>query len=146
MHFIHEIASPRVVFGRGSVAQVSAEVVPSCAQRFRVLRFDNRGVGLSSTPKPVSAYTMARMADDFAAVIGELSPGQPVHVLAHDWGSVSVWEYLSRPGAGDRVATFTSVSGPAHDQLVNFVFGGLRRPWRPRQWKPRRRRSWTCRS
>ncbi|MDT5013197.1 MAG: hypothetical protein QOH57_4814 [Mycobacterium sp.] len=109
-------------------------VVPLLARRFRVLRFDNRGVGLSSAPKPVSAYTMARMADDFAAVIGELSPGQPVHVLAHDWGSVSVWEYLSRPGAGDRVATFTSVSGPAHDQLVNFVFGGLRRPWRPRQF------------
>lgn len=107
-------------------------VVPLLAQRFRIIRYDNRGVGLSSAPKPVSAYAMARYADDFAAVIAELSPGQPVHVLAHDWGSVGVWEYLSRPGAGDRVATFTSVSGPAHDQLVDFVFGGLRRPWRPR--------------
>ncbi|BDB42022.1 MULTISPECIES: SDR family oxidoreductase [Mycobacterium] len=107
-------------------------VVPLLAQRFRIVRYDNRGVGLSSAPKPVSAYTMARYADDFAAVIAELSPGQPVHVLAHDWGSVGVWEYLARPGASDRVATFTSVSGPAHDQLVDFIFGGLRRPWRPR--------------
>jgi NAD(P)-dependent dehydrogenase (short-subunit alcohol dehydrogenase family)/pimeloyl-ACP methyl ester carboxylesterase len=109
-------------------------VVPQLAQRFRILRFDNRGVGLSSTPKPVSAYTMARYADDFAAVIAELSPGQPVHVLAHDWGSVGVWEYLRRPGAGDRVASFTSVSGPAQDQLVSYVFGGLRRPWRPKHF------------
>ena len=91
-------------------------VVPLLAERFRIIRYDNRGVGLSSAPKPVSAYTMARFADDFAAVIGELSPGQPVHVLAHDWGSVGMWEYLTRPGASDRVASFTSVSGPSQDQ------------------------------
>jgi NAD(P)-dependent dehydrogenase (short-subunit alcohol dehydrogenase family)/pimeloyl-ACP methyl ester carboxylesterase len=107
-------------------------VVPRLTERFRVIRYDNRGVGMSSVPKPVSAYTMARYADDFAAVTGELSPGQPVHVLAHDWGSVGVWEYLSRPGAGDRVASFTSVSGPSQAQLVNYIFSGLRRPWRPR--------------
>ncbi|MCV7195844.1 SDR family oxidoreductase [Mycobacterium angelicum] len=107
-------------------------VVPLLAQRFRIIRYDNRGVGLSSVPKPVSAYTMARFADDLAAVIGELSPGQPVHVLGHDWGSVGVWEYLHRSGAGDGVASFTSVSGPSQDQLVNYVLGGLRRPWRPR--------------
>lgn len=107
-------------------------VVPLLAERFRVIRYDNRGVGMSSAPKPVSAYAMARFADDFAAVIGELSPGRPVHVLAHDWGSVGVWEYLSRPGANDRVASFTSVSGPSQDQLVDYIFGGLRRPWRPR--------------
>ncbi len=107
-------------------------VVPLLADRFRIIRYDNRGVGMSSVPKPVSAYTMARYADDFAAVTGKLSPGRPVHVLAHDWGSVGVWEYLSRPGAGDRVASFTSVSGPSQDHLVNYVFGGLRRPWRPR--------------
>ena len=50
-------------------------VVPLLAERFRIIRYDNRGVGQSSVPKPVSAYTMARFADDFAAVIGELSPG-----------------------------------------------------------------------
>jgi NAD(P)-dependent dehydrogenase (short-subunit alcohol dehydrogenase family)/pimeloyl-ACP methyl ester carboxylesterase len=109
-------------------------VVPLLAERFRILRYDNRGVGLSSVPKPVSAYTMDRFADDFAAVTSELSPGQPVHVLAHDWGSVGVWEYLKRSGAGDRVASFTSVSGPSQDQLVDYIFSGLRRPWRPRRF------------
>ncbi|MGZ4525351.1 MAG: SDR family oxidoreductase [Mycobacterium sp.] len=107
-------------------------VVPLLADRFRILRYDNRGVGESSAPKPVSAYTMDRFADDFAAVTGELSPGWPVHVLAHDWGSAGVWHYLKRPGAGDRVATFTSVSGPSQEQLVDYIFSGLRRPWRPR--------------
>ncbi len=107
-------------------------VVPLLAERFRLIRYDNRGVGMSSVPKPVSAYTMDRFADDFAAVTGELSPGRPVHVLAHDWGSVGIWHYLKRPGANDRVATFTSVSGPAQDQLVDYIFSGLRAPWKLR--------------
>ncbi|KAA1252196.1 SDR family oxidoreductase [Mycobacterium simiae] len=107
-------------------------VVPLLAQRFRIIRYDNRGVGLSAAPKPVSAYTMACFADDLAAVIDQLSPGQPVHVLGHDWGSVGIWEYLTRPGAADRVASFTSVSGPSQDHLASYIVGGLRRPWRPR--------------
>ena len=74
-------------------------VVPLLADRFRIIRYDNRGAGKSSVPKPVSAYTMARLADDFAAVIDAVAPGVPVHVLAHDWGSVAMWEYLGRPGA-----------------------------------------------
>lgn len=109
-------------------------VVPQLTERFRVIRYDNRGVGMTSAPKRVSAYGMARFADDFAAVIGELSPGGPVHVLAHDWGSVGIWEYLKRPGAADRVASFTSVSGPSQEQLVHYMFSGLRQPWRPRRF------------
>jgi NAD(P)-dependent dehydrogenase (short-subunit alcohol dehydrogenase family)/pimeloyl-ACP methyl ester carboxylesterase len=107
-------------------------VVPLLAERFRIVRYDNRGVGGSSAPRRVSAYTMARFADDFAAVITAVSPDQPVHVLAHDWGSTGVWEYLSRPEAADRVSTFTSVSGPSADQLVEHIFTGLRRPYRLR--------------
>ncbi len=107
-------------------------VVPLLAKRFWIIRYDNRGVGASSAPRPVSAYTMARFADDFAAVVAACSPEEPVHVLAHDWGSVGIWEYLSRPGAADRVASFTSVSGPSQDHLVNYIFTGLRHPYRPR--------------
>ncbi|WP_421840008.1 SDR family oxidoreductase [Mycobacterium sp.] len=107
-------------------------VVPLLAERFRIVRYDNRGVGLSSVPKRVAAYSMARFADDFGAVVNELGPGQQVHVLAHDWGSVGVWEYLGRPAASDRVASFTSVSGPSQDHLAAYVLAGLKRPWYPR--------------
>ena len=74
-------------------------VVPVLSGHFRVIRYDNRGVGQSAVPKHHSSYTMARFADDFGAVAAAVSPGAPVHVLAHDWGSVGVWEYLARPGA-----------------------------------------------
>jgi NAD(P)-dependent dehydrogenase (short-subunit alcohol dehydrogenase family)/pimeloyl-ACP methyl ester carboxylesterase len=109
-------------------------VVPLLADRFRLIRYDNRGVGASSRPRRISAYAMARYADDFAAVIAAVSPGQPVHVLAHDWGSVGVWEYLARPEADERVASFTSLSGPSADHLNRYVMEGLKRPHRPRRF------------
>src|ERR1700737_5269171 len=93
-------------------------VVPLLADRFRVITYDNRGVGPSSSPKQYTEYTMARLAGDFAALVDAVSPDRPVHVLAHDWGSVSVWEYLACPAATNRVASFTSVSGPGQAHLV----------------------------
>jgi len=107
-------------------------VVPLLADRFRIVRYDNRGVGKTSVPKPVSAYTMSGYADDFAAVIDAVAAGERVHVLAHDWGSAGMWEYLSRPGASDRVASFTSVSGPSADHLNRYIIGNLKRPYRPK--------------
>lgn len=106
-------------------------VVPILAGKFRIIRYDNRGVGASSVPHEVSEYTVERLADDLAAVIGALSPGEPVHVLGHDWGSVATWEYLSRPGAADHVASFTSVSGPSVDFYGAGIIGGLKRPREP---------------
>jgi NAD(P)-dependent dehydrogenase (short-subunit alcohol dehydrogenase family)/pimeloyl-ACP methyl ester carboxylesterase len=109
-------------------------LVPLLADRFRIVRYDNRGVGASASPKPVAAYRLGCYADDFAAVIDELSPAAPVHVLAHDWGSAAMWEYLARRRAGDRVASFTSISGPSADHLNHYVMGGLTSPHRPRRF------------
>lgn len=106
-------------------------VVPLLTDKFRVIRYDNRGAAASSSPGKWTSYTMARFADDFAAVVEALSPGQPVHVLAHDWGSSGMWEYVTRPAAADRVASFTSVSGPLADHLGRYVRDGLKKPYRP---------------
>lgn len=109
-------------------------VVPLLTDKFRVIRYDSRAAGASSGPKSYTYYTMAHLADDFAAVIAELSPGEPVHVLAHDWGSSTIWEYVTRPEAADRVASFTSVSGPHTDHFSRYVRDGLKRPYRPRSF------------
>jgi NAD(P)-dependent dehydrogenase (short-subunit alcohol dehydrogenase family)/pimeloyl-ACP methyl ester carboxylesterase len=108
--------------------------VPLLEDRFRIIRYNNRAVGKSTVPEPVKAYRMERFADDLEAVIGALSPGQPVHVLAHDWGSVATWEYLTRPGADDRIASFTSVSGPSTDHYKAAIWADLARPHRPRRF------------
>lgn len=109
-------------------------VMPLLTGRFRVVRYDNRGVGNSDVPGGTAAYTMARFADDFAAVAAAVSPHHPVHVLAHDWGSVGVWEYLGRPDATSVVASFTSVSGPSAQHLNRYIKDGLRRPYLPRRF------------
>jgi NAD(P)-dependent dehydrogenase (short-subunit alcohol dehydrogenase family)/pimeloyl-ACP methyl ester carboxylesterase len=109
-------------------------VVSRLADRFRIVRYDNRGVGESSVPKPISAYTISKLADDLGAVIAEVSPGEPVHVLGHDWGSVASWEYLSRPGSDERVASFTSVSGPGVAHYGGYIFDSLKKPYRPVQF------------
>jgi NAD(P)-dependent dehydrogenase (short-subunit alcohol dehydrogenase family)/pimeloyl-ACP methyl ester carboxylesterase len=109
-------------------------VVSRLADRFRIIRYDNRGVGNSSVPKPVSAYTLAKLADDLGAVIAAVSPGEPVHMLAHDWGSVATWEYLTRPGASEQVASFTSASGPGTAHYGGYIFDSVKRPYRPVQF------------
>ena len=50
-------------------------VAPLLTDRFRIVRYDNRGVGKSSVPKPVSAYRLECYADDFAAVVDSVAPG-----------------------------------------------------------------------
>lgn len=109
-------------------------VVPLLAGKFRIIRYDSRGAGASSGPKEASAYQLARLADDFAAVIDDVSPGVPVHVIGHDWGSSTMWEYLSRPVAADRVASYTSISGPDPNHLSRFVRDGLTKPYLPRRF------------
>ena len=107
-------------------------VVPLLAEKFRVIRYDNRGAGASSVPKPVSSYTMARLADDFAAVIAELCPGQPVHVLAHDWGSAG---HVGVPGPAWRRRPGGVVHlgvRPGADHFSRYVRDGLKRPYRPK--------------
>ena len=109
-------------------------VAGSLAHRYRVIRYDNRGAGASDVPTPVAAYALARLADDFAAITAALSPGSPVHVVGHDWGAATMWEYLSRPDAADRVASYTSISGPDPGHLSRYIREGLARPYRPRRF------------
>ena len=89
---------------------------------FRVVAYDVRGAGASDKPTGRAAYRIAQLGDDLAAVIDAVSPDAPVHLLAHDWGSMQLWEPLSEARLSDRVATFTSISGPSLD----FVGAWLR--------------------
>lgn len=106
-------------------------VVAQLGENFHIVRYDNRGVGLTSTPRKASAYTTARYADDFAAVADAVCPGERAHVVAHDWGSTGMWEYLARPEAADRVASFTSLSGPSIDHVYRYVLEAVKHPYRP---------------
>ncbi|HSV38485.1 MAG TPA: alpha/beta fold hydrolase, partial [Nocardioidaceae bacterium] len=103
-------------------------VVPHLVDRFHVVSYDQRGHGQSSDPGHFRGFTLAELALDFMAVVDAVSPDEPVHVLAHDWGSVQVWEAVCEPEAELRIASFTSVSGPNLDAMSRWFRRGLSRP------------------
>lgn len=109
-------------------------VVDRLRATHRLIRYDSRGAGLSGVPKTVPSYAVSQLADDFAAVIAALSPHAKVHAVGHDWGAATLWEYVSRPEAADRVASYTSISGPDPGHLSRFIRDGLSAPYRPRRF------------
>lgn len=103
-------------------------VAPRLAEQFHVVAYDCRGFGESDHPVGDAAYRLSEMADDLFAVAEAVSPDRPVHVLAHDWGSVSAWEAVTRRGAERRIASFVSVSGPNLDYLGVWARKNISRP------------------
>ncbi|MCW2736672.1 alpha/beta fold hydrolase [Nocardioides sp.] len=98
------------------------------ADDYRVVAYDTRGQGDSVTGAPDDAFTLDLLANDLVAVIDAVSPGRPVHVVGHDWGSIQSWEAVCRPGAEERIASFCSISGPNLTHVLSWVRGTLRHP------------------
>jgi len=117
---VHESGSPGApvlvaVHGYPDNHHVWEGLAAALAGDFRFVSYDVRGAGDSDKPSGRAAYAMARLGDDLAAVLDLVSPDAPVHLLGHDWGSIQLWDPVSDPRFADRVATFTSISGPSLD-------------------------------
>jgi pimeloyl-ACP methyl ester carboxylesterase len=95
---------------------------------YRVVTYDVRGAGESDKPGARSAYRITQLVDDLAAVLDAVSPDRPVHLLAHDWGSIQAWHAVTDPRAATRIASFTTISGPCLDHTAYWVRERLRRP------------------
>ncbi|MBP2320895.1 NAD(P)-dependent dehydrogenase (short-subunit alcohol dehydrogenase family)/pimeloyl-ACP methyl ester carboxylesterase [Kibdelosporangium banguiense] len=101
-------------------------VAARLAERFHVVSYDVRGAGASSRPREVSQYALSHLADDMLAVADAVSPSAPVHVVAHDWGSIQAWHAVTEPHS--RFASFTSISGPCLDHIGYWTRKRLSRP------------------
>ncbi|MGI8754828.1 MAG: alpha/beta fold hydrolase [Acidimicrobiales bacterium] len=77
-----------------------------------VVTYDVRGAGASGIPPDRAGYAMAHLVADLVAVADAVSPDEPVHLVGHDWGSVQSWAAVTDPVAAERIAGFTSISGP----------------------------------
>jgi pimeloyl-ACP methyl ester carboxylesterase len=117
-----------LVHGYPDTHDVWDEVAEALAERFRVVRYDVRGAGASSAPHGRDGYLLERLRADLFAVIDAVSPGKPVHLVGHDWGSIQAWEAVTEPGAPARIASFTSVSGPCLDHVGYWVRENRARP------------------
>lgn len=103
-------------------------VVPLLAADHHVVTYDVRGAGASDAPKRTSGYRIPRLIDDLAAVIDAVSPGEPVHLIGHDWGSIQSWHAVADPSVAARLRSFTSISGPHLDMAAAWLRGVRHHP------------------
>ena len=123
-------AAPTVllVHGYPDTHAVWDDVADDLARDHHVVRYDVRGAGESGVPAGRDGYRLEHLAADLFAVADAVSPDRPVHVVAHDWGSLQSWEAVTEPGAGQRLASYTTLSGPCLDHLGFWLRERLRRP------------------
>lgn len=101
-------------------------VIDELGDDYRCVCYDVRGAGRSSRPIATRAYTLDLLEADLRAVIDWASPDAPVHLIAHDWGSIQTWEAVTDPALAARISSFTSISGPCLDHVGHW----LRQQWR----------------
>src|SRR5690242_17337653 len=90
---------------------------------YRVVAYDVRGAGDSDKPRGRRAYRQEQLTADLLTVLDEVSPDEPVHLLAHDWGSMQSWDAVSNPAHAARFASFTSISGPSLPYAARWLRG-----------------------
>ncbi|SDO12659.1 NADP-dependent 3-hydroxy acid dehydrogenase YdfG [Streptomyces sp. cf386] len=118
-----------LVHGYPDSKEVWSQIAPRLADRFHVVLYDVRGHGRSSAPQPLrGGFTLEKLTDDFLAVVDAVSPGKPVHLVGHDWGSVQSWEFTTVERTEGRIASFTSMSGPSLDHFGHWINRRLKRP------------------
>ncbi|MFF8292725.1 SDR family oxidoreductase [Streptomyces sp. NPDC016309] len=118
-----------LVHGYPDSKEVWSAVAGRLAERFHVVLYDVRGHGRSTAPRPLrGGFTLEKLTDDFLAVVDAVSPGAPVHLVGHDWGSVQGWEFVTVGGTEGRIASFTSISGPSLDHFGHWIKRRVTRP------------------
>lgn len=90
---------------------------------WHVVTYDVRGAGASDAPTRREDYVTDRLVDDLVAVLDSVLPdGEAAHLVGHDWGSVQLWDAVvaepTDPRLQDRIASFTSISGPSLDHAA----------------------------
>ncbi|MGW5253705.1 SDR family oxidoreductase [Streptomyces sp. NPDC004012] len=118
-----------LVHGYPDSKEVWSKVATRLADRFHVVLYDVRGHGRSTAPRPLrGGFTLEKLTDDFLAVVDAVSPGRPVHLVGHDWGSVQSWEFVTVRRTEGRIASFTSMSGPSLDHFGHWIKKRMHRP------------------
>lgn len=117
-----------LIHGYPDNRNVWARVADLLVDDFHVVAYDVRGTGESGAPRRRRGYRLAQLRDDLASVIEATSPDAPVHLIAHDWGSIQTWSAVTSPAFADRVLSFTSISGPSLDLAGRWMRNGRRHP------------------
>ena len=95
--------------------------------RLRTYCPDQRGYSPGARPRSRFAYRIRELVADIVALIDQI--GQPVHVVAHDWGAAVAWTLAARHP--DKVLSLTAVSvgHPAAYIRSWFISSQVRKSW-----------------
>ncbi len=130
---------PTLVFVHGfpDTHAVWQPVIDRLADRFHCIAYDVRGAGASGAPPSREGYELAHLLTDLVAVLDTLDSDEPVHLVGHDWGSIQLWEAVfaepSDPRLKGRVASYTSISGPALGHVAAFYHSAGSGAWTDRR-------------
>jgi pimeloyl-ACP methyl ester carboxylesterase len=131
-----------LVHGYPDHASVWEAVAERLGERFRVVRYDVRGHGASDQPAGRDGYRLVHLANDLVEVAKATSPGRPVHLVGHDWGSIQSWAAVTDPANAHLFASFTTIAGPDLDHLRRWARQQQRETGRARQAITQLTRSW----
>ncbi|HTJ67535.1 MAG TPA: SDR family oxidoreductase [Actinospica sp.] len=109
-----------LVHGYPDTHRVWDVVAEDLAADHHVIRYDVRGAGASGHPRRLQGYHLDQLADDLFAVADAVSPDRPVHLAAHDWGSIQAWHAATDARAVERIASYTTMSGPCLDHVGHW--------------------------
>lgn len=114
------------IHGYPDNASIWNGVVELLGQKYRVVSYDVRGAGRSGVPANRAGYRLDQLEADFTSVLEAVSPDRPVHLLAHDWGSIQGWQCVLSGRLQGRIASYTSISGPGMEQSGRWLRSKLR--------------------
>ncbi|TMQ95569.1 alpha/beta fold hydrolase [Actinomadura soli] len=115
-----------LVHGYPDTGAMWDEVAERLAGRFRVVAYDVRGAGASSSPSDPLDYRLDALMGDLEAVLDGVGADEPVHLVGHDWGSVQGWEAVIGDRLRGRIASFTSISGPDRRHMARWARRAVR--------------------
>ena len=109
--------------GSGGDLRVTLPERSPLNERFRVIHYDQRGLGRTSAPD--GDWTMADYADDAAALVCELAGGR-AHVVGTSFGGMVALELAARhPDVVDRLALLCTSPGGEHASYPLHTLGEL---------------------
>lgn len=119
-----------LVHGYPDSHEIWRPLIHELAGDYRIVAYDVRGCGASEMPKRLRDYRLEQLGRDLAAVVQATSADRPVHLVAHDWGSIQSWEAVTEPRIQPLLASYTSISGPCLDHVGHWMRErlSLRRP------------------
>lgn len=107
-----------LIMGFGATWQGWERQIPLLARRYRVIAFDNRGVGRSD--KPLGPYTVGQLAKDTRALLDHLQIGA-AHVAGLSMGGMIGMELAARYPSRVLSLVLASTTPSADGRLRRFI-------------------------